>query len=311
MRNHLVAELGRIAAEDERTVLLTADLGYGVLKDFSQQFPARCFNVGICEQNMTAVAAGLALEGCVAYTYSIGNFPVMRCLEQIRNCVCYHNANVKIIAVGGGFAYGQLGMTHHATEDLAVMRALPNMRVFCPADPDEAMRIVRYAHTIDGPCYIRLARGGEKSLHVNVTGYDVTKILELRRGKKVAVVATGTVLAEAISAASRLAQDGIEIGVYNCMTLKPFDEEGLVRLAGEYEALVSIEEHNIIGGLGSTIADTLATRCIERMPRLLRLGLQDVYTSIVGSQQYLRRYYGLSEDDIVARVKSIVDGRRG
>ena len=306
MRNHLVAELGRIAAEYERTVLLTADLGYGVLKDFSQQFPERCFNVGICEQNMTAVAAGLALEGRVAYTYSIGNFPVMRCLEQIRNCVCYHNANVKIIAVGGGFVYGQLGMTHHATEDLAIMRALPNMRVFCPADPDEAMKIVRHAHAIDGPCYIRLAKGGEKSLHPDVTDYDVAQILELRRGKKVAVVATGTVLAEALSAANRLAEDGIEIGVYDCMTLKPFDEKGIVRLAREYAAIITVEEHNVIGGLGSAIADALTTQCIERTPRLFRLGLQDVYTSIVGSQQYLRRYYGLSEDDIVARARSIV-----
>ena len=306
MRNHLIAELGRIAAEDERTVLLTADLGYGVLKDFAQQFPERCFNVGICEQNMTAVAAGLALEGRVAYTYSIGNFPVMRCLEQIRNCVCYHNANVKIIAVGGGFAYGQLGMTHHATEDLAVMRALPNMRVFCPADPDEAMKIVRHAHSIEGPCYIRLAKGGEKSLHSDVADYDVTKILELRRGKRVAVVATGSVLAEAISAANRLADEGIEIGVCNCMMLKPFDEDGFTRLAHEYEVLISIEEHNIIGGLGSALADALATRCSWKMPRLIRLGLQDVFTSIVGSQQYLRRYYGLSEDDIVSRVKSIV-----
>ena len=305
MRNHLIAELGRIAAADSRVVVLTADLGYGVLDDFAAQFPSRCFNVGICEQNMTSVAAGLALEGNVAYTYSIGNFPVMRCLEQIRNCVCYHNANVKIIAVGGGFAYGQLGMSHHATEDIAITRALPNMRVFCPADPDEAKSVLRLAHSIDGPCYIRLARGGEKPLHPELADYDVTRILELRHGERVAVLATGTVLAEALTAANALSQSGVEIGVYNCMSLKPFDEEGLLAMASDYATIISLEEHNVIGGLGSIVADTLALRGPRRMPRLIKLGLQDVYTSAVGSQAYLRKRYGLSSADVVAAIGAL------
>ena len=282
MRNHLIAELERIAAEDERVVVLTADLGYSVLDSFAKRFPERCLNVGICEQNMTSVAAGLALEGNIAYTYSIGNFPVMRCLEQIRNCVCYHNANVKIIAVGGGFVYGQLGMSHHATEDIAITRALPNMRVFCPSDPDEAVRVVQTVNAIDGPCYVRLARGGEPNLHPSLSDYDVMKLLPLREDGRVAVLATGPVLSEALSAAATLHDEGIEIGVYNCISLKPLDRDGLHMLADRYDAIISLEEHNVVGGLGSAIADVLLENPPARMPRLLKLGLQDVYTSIVG-----------------------------
>lgn len=298
MRNHLIAELERIAAEDARTVVQTADLGYGVLDRFAKRFPNRFVNVGICEQNMAAIAAGLALERNVVYNYSIGNFPVMRCLEQIRNCICYHNANVKIIAVGGGFAYGQLGMSHHATEDIAITRALPNMRVFCPADPDEAVAVVRHVHSIDGPCYVRLARGGEPHVHPNLSDYDVTKIMELRSGERVAVIATGSVLSEAISASDSLAKEGKMIGVYNCISLKPVDEKGILSLAEKYSTIISVEEHNVIGGLGSIVAETIASHPIERMPRLIRFGLPDVYTSIVGSQSYLREHYGLSASNI-------------
>lgn len=305
MRNHLIAELEQIAAADPRTTVLTADLGYSVLDAFAARFPERCLNVGICEQNMASVAAGLALEGKVVYTYSIGNFPVMRCLEQLRNCVCYHNANVKIIAVGGGFVYGQLGMSHHATEDLAITRALPNMRVFCPADPDEAVRILRHAHAIEGPCYIRLARGGEPPLHPAQQDYDVTRLLELRPGRDAAVIAIGSVLSEALSAADLLSARGLDVGVYNCMALKPFDAAGLQRIAAAYPAIATVEEHNVIGGLGSTVADALLASPPAQMPRLVKLGLQDVYTSIVGSQAYLRHHYGLSAEHIAATVEAL------
>lgn len=306
MRNHLITELELLAAEDSRIVVLTADLGYSVLDSFSKHFPSRCINVGICEQNMTSTAAGLALEGNVVYTYSIGNFPVMRCLEQIRNCVCYHNANVKILAVGGGFAYGQLGMSHHATEDIAITRALPNMRVFCPADPDEAVKVLRVANAIEGPCYIRLARGGEPLLHQGIGEYDIFKLLPLRDGARVAVIATGPVLSEAIEASECLCKLGIEIGVYNCISLKPFDEDGMRQLAERYDVVVSVEEHNVIGGLGSVIADSLMQHPPSKLIRLVKLGLNDEYTCIVGSQRYLRKCYGLNAEKIVEVVRELI-----
>lgn len=299
MRNHLIDELERIFSEDPRAMLLAGDLGFHVVDRFGSRFPGRYVNAGISEQNMTSVAAGLALEGNVVYTYSAGNFPVMRCLEQIRNCLCYHNANVKIITIGGGFVYGQLGMSHHATEDIAITRALPNMSVFCPADPGEAVRVVRHVHTVDGPCYIRLARGGEPNLHETSEAFDVTKLMCFRPGDKVAVIATGPVVAEALAAADILKERGVELGVYNCISLKPFDEIGLREIAARSSVLITLEEHNVVGGLGSIVSDCLTATPCARLPRLVRLGLQDEYTSIVGSQAYLRKNYGLSAADIV------------
>ena len=149
MRNTAIQEIERLAEQDMRICLMTGDLGYGVLESFAKKFPERYFNMGISEQSMTAAAAGMALCGSIVFTYSIGNFNTLRCIEQIRNDICYHNANVKIISVGSGFSYGQLGMSHHATEDVAMLRALPNMRVFVPADPEEALLAVNYAAKIE------------------------------------------------------------------------------------------------------------------------------------------------------------------
>ena len=160
MRNAVINEIERMAESDGRIAVMTADLGYSVLESFAARFPDRFYNVGISEQLMASAAAGIALSGCVVFTYSIGNFATLRCIEQIRNDICYHDANVKIIAVGGGFSYGQLGMSHHATEDIAMLRALPNMHVLAPADPEEALAAVRYAVGTEGPFYIRSGRTG-------------------------------------------------------------------------------------------------------------------------------------------------------
>ncbi len=304
MRNHLIAEVERMAEVDPSIVVLTADLGYGVLGTFASKFPDRFFNVGISEQNMTSMATGLALEGYTVFTYSIGNFPVMRCLEQIRNNVCYHEANVKIVAVGGGFAYGPAGMTHHATEDIAIMRALPNMRVFSPADASESVQVVRAARAMAGPCYIRLARGGEPDIHPDLIDVDIKKPFELRKGNRVAVFATGPVLGEVLKAGDMLKKQGMEIGVVDCVTLKPFDSLAFAAIAQRYETIVSVEEHNVVGGLGSILADGIAGKG-GKMPRLVKLGLQDVYTSVVGDVGYLRRCYGISCDGIAETVKRV------
>lgn len=301
MRNHLVAELEKLAQKDERICLFTGDLGFGVLDNFAKLFPDRFFNAGISEQNMTTVACGMALEGNIAYTYSIGNFPGVRCLEQIRNDICYHNANVKIIVVGGGFAYGQLGMSHHATEDLAMMRALPNMHVFCPSDAKEAVEVLRLANGIDGPCYIRLAKGKEPDLHADGARLDVRKIDTIQTGGKTAVISTGPILGEVLKAAANLEKDGIKIGIYNVVSIKPIDNLSIEKIAKEYEHIISLEEHNVMGGLGGVISEVIADMQGERA-QLTRMGLQDVYTSIVGSQEYLREYYGMSAQSIVNKV---------
>src|SRR3989442_15702127 len=165
MRGAFRAAICALAAADERVWLLTGDLGYTVLEGFRERFPDRFVNVGVAEQNMTGVAAGLALSGKIVFTYSIANFPILRCLEQVRNDVCYHKANVKIVAVGGGLAYGALGSTHHATEDIAILRALPEMVVVAPGDPQEAEAATRAIAEHPGPCYLRLGRAGEPHVH--------------------------------------------------------------------------------------------------------------------------------------------------
>ena len=174
MRNTFVDTLCKLVTNNKNIYLMTGDLGFGVLNKFIENNPENFINAGIAEQNMAAVAAGMALEGKTVFTYSIANFPTLRCLEQIRNCIAYHNANVKIVSIGAGFAYGAAGMTHHATEDLSIMRAIPNMKVFSPADPNEAAAVTIAAYNIDKPCYIRLGKGREQLIHQQqIENYEI------------------------------------------------------------------------------------------------------------------------------------------
>jgi len=306
MRNAVIEEIRQLAAEDPRIMVMTADLGYSVLEQFAEQFPNRFFNVGISEQIMTSSAAGMALCGNIVFTYSIGNFATLRCIEQIRNDVCYHNANVKIIAVGGGFAYGPLGMSHHATEDIAMMRTLPNMRVLVPADPEEALACVRYAVQVDGPCYIRLARRGEPVLYQKSNPFDIADIQPVITGDAAALLVCGPLLKNAIEAAEKLKKKGILIGVYSVPCIKPINCAAVCALANRYPLLVTVEEHEISGGLGGTIAE-IVSEIAGLHSRVCRIGLRDEYTSIVGSHEYLCDCYGLSAENLAATVSNILE----
>ena len=185
MRNNLIKVICDEADNNRDVMIVTADLGYNVLNPFYEKFPNQYVNVGIAEQNMPSIAAGLALEGKKVFTYSIGSFSTLRCLEQIRNDICYHNADVKVVALAAGFAYGALGMSHHATEDLAAMKSLPNMTVFSPCDPIETRAVTRAAINLNTPCYIRLGRGGEPNIHNNLDdefSFEIGKAYKLFDG---------------------------------------------------------------------------------------------------------------------------------
>lgn len=305
MRNAVMQEIGKLAKRDDRIIAVTADLGYSVLEQFAERFPDRFFNVGISEQLMTSAAAGMALSGNIVFTYSIGNFATLRCIEQIRNDVCYHDANVKIIAVGGGFAYGQLGMSHHMTEDIAMMRTLPDMRVLVPADPEEAIACVQYAAETDGPCYIRLARRGEPVLYQKTSSFDIAKIQPAVTGDAAALLVCGPLLKNAIEAAEKLKAGGISVSVYSVPCIKPIDSTMIRTLADKYPLLVTIEEHQISGGLGGTVAE-IVSEIAGKHSKVYRMGLQDEYTSIVGSHEYLCDHYGLSAEKIAAAVSSML-----
>jgi len=301
MRNAFVNVLLRLAREDASIYLVTGDIGFGVLAPFWEEFPDRFVNAGIAEQAMMGMAAGLALEGKTPFVYSIANFTSLRCLEQIRNDCAYHNANVKVVSVGAGFAYGALGMSHHGTEDAAVLRALPGVAVVTPCDPLETAAAARVVAQIPGTCYLRLGRGGEETLHQTPPDLRFGKGLQLAEGERAAIFTAGAIAAEVMRARTLLAERDLRPAVYSLPFLKPMDTALIRRAAREYELLVTVEEHNIVGGLGGAVAEIVAEMDAPRA-RLLRIGMNDEYCSAVGSQQYLREYYSFSAEKIAERV---------
>lgn len=301
MRNAFVETLFSLAAQNRNIVLVTGDLGFGVLTRFWETYPDQFVNAGICEQNMTALAAGMALEGKTVFTYSIANFPTLRCLEQIRNDVAYHRANVKIVSVGGGFSYGAMGMTHHGTEDISMLRALPDMTVYTPSDPTEACHVTRWAASLAGPCYIRLGRGGERELPHIAPNMESGKANLLRTGKDTVLFTFGAIAEEALGAADILENEhGVSCAVYSFPTVKPLDDDTVLRASRAVEHVFSLEEHTVVGGAGGAIAELLSGSPCQAM--LHRLGIPDTFCSAVGSQQYLRIYCSIDRFSIAQRI---------
>lgn len=310
MRDTFVKTLVEIAKEDKNIELVTGDLGFGVLKPFWEQLPNQFTNAGIAEQNMTTVAAGMALEGKTVFTYSIGNFPTLRCLEQIRNDCAYHNANVKIVCIGGGFVYGSLGMSHHATEDIAVLRALPDVVVMAPGDLVEAQEATKAIAQYKGTCYLRLGRGGEKRIHDRIEHFQIGKAIRVHDGEKVAIFSTGAIFEEVQGAYDLLNRQGLSPAVYTFPTVKPIDKDVICACAKDFDLIVTCEEHNIVGGFGSAVAEVMAEMPAKRA-YLMRIGMQDMYATKVGSQAYLREQYGMSAKQIAEKIVKALNDDEG
>lgn len=303
MRDAFVRSLTSLAEGDPRIMLITGDLGFGVLDDYRRRCPRQFLNAGIAEQNMIGLATGLALDGHVVYTYSIANFAFMRCLEQIRNDAAYHECNVKVIAVGGGFSYGALGISHHATEDLAIMRSLPGVTVVAPGDDDEAAAAARALHARPGVGYVRLDRAGAAATDSD-SGFELGRARVVREGADITLVATGGILAEAVAAADSLARSAISCRVLSMHTVKPLDHDAVLAAARETGGIVTVEEHAVDGGLGGAVAELLLEAGVP--PRCFRrIGLRDGFSSIVGSQDYLRRHYGMDRTAIELAVREV------
>jgi len=307
MRSIFNKTLLEIARENHRIFMILADIGYGEVEPFAKEFPNRFFNVGVAEQNMTSVACGVAMEGYIAITYSIANFPTLRCLEQIRNDVCYHNANVKIVIIGGGLAYGSLGMSHHSTEDLAIMRALPNMVVIAPSDFAEAKSATKAMIDYDGPVYYRCGYKNEPRIHQGEIDFKIGRAIQVQDGRDATLIYTGTIGYNVLQAAELLKKCGIYCRVLSMHTVKPIDVEAILKAAEETSAIVTIEEHNIIGGLGGAVAEVLAEEYPSAV-KFKRLALPDVNVSKVGSQKWLLRQYGLDPEGISRSVKKLMTG---
>jgi transketolase len=294
MRNRFSNTLLSLAETNPRIFLVCADLGFSVLEQFADRFPERYLNVGVAEQAMAGVAAGLAQSGFTVFIYSIANFPTMRCLEQIRNDVCYHNTDVKVVAVGSGLAYGNQGYTHHAVEDVAVMSALPRMEVFSPADPDEVEAATRALAASGGPGYLRLSRSGEPVLSDQAIA-DIRAPRVLAEGAETVILATGAVADLALQAKRWLSGD---VGVISVPCLKPFPSAEILRLIGGARRVVTVEEHILRGGLYANLCPLLVQSGLR--PKVAPLGMPELSGhSIAGTRDQLLAHAGLSVEAIV------------
>ncbi len=299
VRNAFIRGLTSLAAADPSVVFLTADLGYKIFDDFATRFPGRFMNAGVAESNMVGVAAGLALGGFRPFIYSIVPFATLRCFEQIRNDVCYNHVPVTIVGVGGGYSYGPNGPTHHALEDIAAMRSLPNMTVICPGDPVETELAVAALGAHREPTYLRLGRAGDPVVHREPPQFQIGKAITMRSGSDCTLISTGGMLPVAMEAAVLLAND-ISCRVVSMHTVKPLDEVTLSECCRETEALFTLEEHSRIGGLGSAVGEWLSDNNLQ-FP-LHSFGTRDSFMHVSGSQEYLRDDQGLSAPRIAARI---------
>lgn len=280
-----------------------------MLEAFAATAPERYVNVGVAEQNLAGIAAGLAHGGKIVFIYSIANFPTFRCLEQIRNDICYHGLAVRIVSVGGGFSYGPLGYTHHGLEDIAVMRSLPGMTVIAPGDPVEAALATQAVIDLPGPAYLRLGKAGEPNVHDPApSSFTLGKALMLRDGRDFTVVATGAMLAPALAARDRLlVERGLSGRVLSMHTVKPLDEQAVRDAARETRSIVSAEEHSVTNGLGSAVADVIATMP-SRVAVLRKFGVPDRVHSHIGSQNYMRKLAGDIAETVLQALSSVPAG---
>ena len=307
MRDHFINSLLSLIPEFPNIVLITGDLGFGVLDDMRNNYPDNFINAGVAEQNMTGIATGMALEGKIVFTYSIANFPTLRCLEQIRNDACYHGVNVNIVSIGGGFSYGALGISHHATEDLAIMRSLPDITVVSPCGYWETMEATEALVNIPGTCYLRLDKSAGDDQPRNVDeNFQIGKARTLRQGYDCTIIVTGGILEEVLMASDMLESDGISTMVLSMHTIKPIDESAIMDACEETGAIITVEEHTVYGGLGGAIAEVLMYN--NTIPKkFLCIGLEAGFSSIVGSQKYLRQRYRLDSNSISDRIHSLLE----
>ena len=306
MRTAFIKALEAAATLDERIWLVCGDLGYSVLDAFASAFPQRFVNAGVAEQNMTGLAAGLAMNGKIVVTYSIANFPTVRCLEQIRNDICYHQLNVKIVAVGGGLCYGGQGYTHHGVEDLGFMRLLPNMSVFAPGDPTEARLVTEAMVKHPGPCFMRLGKAGEPCVHTAEPDFEVGRAILLRHGDSVAIIATGATLQIAVEAARRLTSEGRAAEVVSMPSIEPLDTSYVLDAARRIGRIVTLEEHGR-GGLGTAVAEVLSASGSPARLAQVRLPNNPVFTG--GSQDDLRKLVGLTPHAVVDAAHRLLETR--
>lgn len=301
MRDAFVKKLIEFAKKDENLYLITSDTGFMVLDEFKKLFPERFLNIGISEATMIGTAAGLALSGKKVFAYAIVPFITMRCFEQIRVDLCYQNLPVKLVGIGGGLTYGTAGSTHHSIEDIAVMSCLPNMSVLCPGDPIEVEGLMEESLNLTGPSYLRLGKSGETVIHnKDLTDIKIGKGIKIQAGKDIAIISTGNMLENSIKVCEILKQNNINPELISMHTVKPIDKDVIINLTQNCTKVITIEEHNIIGGLGSSVGDVILENNLPL--KLKKFAIPDKYTCIGGSQDHLRACYNLEATQIAKEI---------
>ena len=300
MRNTYLRELYAIAKKDRNVLSLVSDNGLIVYDDFRRDLPEQYFNFGISEGHMITAAAGMASCGKIPFAYTIGSFLAYRAYEFIRLDVCLQKMNVKIVGIGAGMTYGYLGPTHHATEDLAVLRCLPDLTLLSPATPKETRELVKYAYQIDGPVYIRLGNNLPHELYTDDMEVKPGEISIISEGKDLAVFATGEILYQVTEAARILREHGIYAEIISVHTIKPLDKENISKIIQQYPHIYTVEEHSVTGGLGSAVAEVLAEE--GSGTKLTRIGLENCFAQGYGTQQQVLEANGLTADAIYRKV---------
>lgn len=303
MRDIFVNTLMGLAAKDPNIVLITGDLGFGVLGKFEEQFPTQYVNAGVAEQNMTAVAAGLALSGKTVFTYSIANFPTLRCLEQLRNDVCYHNANVIAVSVGGGFSYGGLGASHHATEDIAILRALPNIHAIIPSDEWEVEQATKFLSQGVGPGFLRLDKTLPDTKGNMPDNFQFGRARLIRDGRDATIVVAGGILQEVLTATDILEQQGVFVRVLTMPSVSHIDIEAISEAVNDTGALFTVEEHRIVGGLGGAVAEQVLETGL-RPSVFHRFGIRSSsFITDVGTQSYMKQVVGIDGPQLANAIQ--------
>ena len=293
-----------MARNDERIFLITPDIGYSVLEVFRDEFPERYLNVGVAEQNSVSIAAGMALSGLIPYVYTINPFVCMRPFEQIRLDVAYMNTNVRLVGVGGGFSYGAAGATHHTLEDIAIMRVLPNMTVICPGDPWEVDKAVIESVNYKGPIFLRLGKQGEPLINDTEAEFKIGKAIRIKEGEDITLISTGNTLEIADTVTDKLKNKNIKASLISMHTVKPLDENAVMEILKKGKPVFTLEEHSLIGGLGSAVADIIAQSDFN--PVFRKFGTEDKFSHYVGGHDYIREKFGLTSEKITENILNVL-----
>ncbi len=306
MRNAFINSIYKVTRENNNVMCMVGDIGGFLLRNYIKDFPNNFYNLGAAEANLVGVAAGLAMSGKIPFVYTITPFITSRCYEQIKVDVCYNNSNVKIVGVGSGVSYGTMGSTHHSLEDIAIMRVLPNMTIIAPSDPQEVEEAVFATTKYQGPTYIRLTLSSSP-LDYSRGKFEIGKARIVRKGIDAAIIATGDMVIIAIEAAEALKKENINCYVVNMHTIKPIDEELIKKLSEECKVIVSIEEHSIIGGLGSSISSILSQYSNNKALFKI-MGFNDVFCKEYSSDKLkIFDKYGLSVNHLITTVHNLYD----